>query len=132
MNRTLSDPKKAYVMWGLLAVNVLIFFILEAVGDSENGYFMFRHGAMLTSAVSEDHEYWRLFTAMFLHFGANHIFNNMLVLFAVGTFLENGIGHGRDDLRGALCPGPDRRFIADTDHRHARALALSRRQRSGG
>ena len=51
MNRTLSDPKKAYVMWGLLAVNVLIFFILEAVGDSENGYFMFRHGAMLTSAV---------------------------------------------------------------------------------
>ncbi len=95
MNRTLSDPKKAYVMWGLLAVNVLIFLVLEAMGNSESGYYMFRHGAMLTSAVSEDHEYWRLFTAMFLHFGANHIFNDMLVLFAVGTFLENGIGHGR-------------------------------------
>ena len=95
MNRNLSDPKRAYVVWTLIAINVLIFFVLEASGSTENAYYLFRHGAMLTSAITEDHEYWRFFTAMFLHFGADHIFNNMLVLFAVGTILENGIGHTR-------------------------------------
>ena len=95
MNNNLSDPKKAYVVWGLLAVNLLVFFILEAGGSTENGYYLYRNGAMLTSAITEDHEYWRLFTAKFLHFGASHVFNNMLALFAIGTILENGIGHGR-------------------------------------
>ena len=95
MDQTLSNPKKAYVVWALIAVNVLLFFVLEARGSTEDGYFMFEHGAMLTSAIEIDHEYWRLFSAMFLHFGASHLFNNMLVLFAIGTMLENGIGHGR-------------------------------------
>ena len=90
-----ADEKKAYAVWVLLVLNLLIFFILEAVGDTEDGYFMYRHGAMLTGAITEDGEYWRLFTAMFLHFGPEHVFNNMLVLFAIGTILENGIGHGR-------------------------------------
>ena len=90
-----ADVKRSFVVWGLLAVNLLLFFILEAVGNTESGRFMYRYGAMLTSAIAEDHEYWRLFTAMFLHFGPEHVFNNMLVLFAVGTILETGIGHGR-------------------------------------
>ena len=95
MDNTLSNPKRSYIVWGLIAVNVLVFLIMEADGDTENGYYMYRHGAMLTSALAEEHEYWRLLTAMFLHFGASHLFNNMLVLFAIGTMLENGIGHGR-------------------------------------
>ena len=90
-----ADVKKAHVIWTLLAVNLLVFFILEAVGSTEDSYFMYRHGAMLTSAIEEDHEYWRLFTALFLHFGPEHVFNNMLALFALGTVLESGIGHGR-------------------------------------
>ena len=95
MDQRLSNPKKAYVVWGLFIINLLIFFVLETIGNTEDSVFMYRHGAMLTSAISHGHEYWRFFTAMFLHFGPTHIFNNLLVLFAIGTILENGIGHVR-------------------------------------
>ena len=90
-----GDVKKAIVTWILLGVNVLVFIVLEIAGSTENGYFMYRHGAMLTSAVAEDGEYWRLFTCIFLHFGFMHLANNMLVLFAIGTILESGLGHVR-------------------------------------
>ena len=95
MNPRLSNPKTTYVVWGLFIINLLIFFVLETIGNTEDSVFMYRHGAMLTSAISHGHEYWRFFTAMFLHFGPTHIFNNLLVLFAIGTILENGIGHVR-------------------------------------
>ena len=37
-------------------------------------------------------EYYRLFTCMFLHFGIEHLLNNMLVLFVLGSRLERVIG----------------------------------------
>ena len=37
-------------------------------------------------------EYYRLFTCMFLHFGIEHLLNNMLVLFVLGSRLEQVIG----------------------------------------
>ena len=90
-----GDIRKAVVTWVLIGLNVAVFIVLELLGSTENGYFMYRHGAMLTGAVSEDGEYWRLFTCLFLHFGIMHLANNMLVLFAIGTILESGIGHAR-------------------------------------
>ena len=35
--------------------------------------------------------YWRIFTAMFLHFGFGHILNNMVMLVA-GNILEDAVG----------------------------------------
>ena len=43
----------------------------------------------------EGHEYWRLLTCMFLHFGVRHLFNNMLVLAFVGDRLEKSAGKVR-------------------------------------
>jgi rhomboid protease GluP len=40
-------------------------------------------------------EYWRLLSAMFLHADLNHIFNNMLLLFFLGSMIEKEIGHIR-------------------------------------
>ena len=97
MNRTLLFKIKnaPFVTISLVAVNCIVFLLTEIGGSSENSLHMFRWGAMLTSAVSEDGEYWRLFTSMFLHFGFEHLASNMLVLFALGTTLEKGIGHLR-------------------------------------
>lgn len=39
--------------------------------------------------------YWRILTAMFVHFGLIHIGSNMLVLFFIGIPLERRIGSGR-------------------------------------
>lgn len=88
-----SAGKKAYVNWVLIAVNVLYFLYLETAGSSENAYFMYEKGAMLAPAVLEDGEYYRLVTAMFMHFGIRHIINNMIVLFALGDNLERALGH---------------------------------------
>lgn len=37
-------------------------------------------------------EYWRLFTAMFLHAGIRHLLNNMLMLYVLGQHLEYLLG----------------------------------------
>ena len=85
--------KKAYVNGLLIALNVLFFLYLEITGSSEDAYFMYTKGAMFAPAVLEDGEYYRLLTAMFMHFGIRHIMNNMLVLFVLGDNLERALGH---------------------------------------
>ena len=97
MNQSLTQKIKSapFIVIGLVVVNFIVFLLVEMNGSSENGRHMFRWGAMLTSAISEEGEYWRMFTSMFLHFGMEHLANNMLVLFALGVPLEKGIGHLR-------------------------------------
>jgi len=88
-----GSGKKAYVNWCIIGLNVLYFLYLEIAGSSEDAYFMYQKGAMLAPAVLEDGEYYRLITAMFMHFGIRHILNNMIVLFALGDNLERALGH---------------------------------------
>lgn len=78
----------------IVAVNVIVFIILNFMGDTENAYFMVRHGAAYTPYVL-DGEYYRLITCMFLHFGVEHLFYNMLVLIFLGDSLEKCAGRLR-------------------------------------
>ena len=77
---------------GLIVINVLVFFLLSLRGDTESGYFMLQYGAMYEPLVTEGHEYYRLITSLFLHFGIQHLLNNMVMLAALGYQLENEIG----------------------------------------
>ena len=43
---------------------------------------------MYSDFVIQDHEYYRLFTCLFLHFGIEHLLNNMVILGALGWNLE--------------------------------------------
>ena len=95
--------KKAYVNVLLIALNVLFFLYLEITGSSEDAYFMYTKGAMFAPAVLEDGEYYRLLTAMFMHFGIRHIMNNMLVLFVIGDNLERALGHVKYLIFYLLC-----------------------------
>ena len=72
----------------LIAVNVAVFFILSLFGDTEDAVFMMQHGAMYSNFVIQDREYYRLFTCLFLHFGIEHLLNNMVILGALGWNLE--------------------------------------------
>ena len=45
-------------------------------------------GSSLYAADRRKGEVYRLFTSMFLHFGIEHLINNMLVLFVLGSRLE--------------------------------------------
>lgn len=53
---------------------------------------MAAHGAIDWMDVVEKHQYYRLFTSMFLHFGADHLLQNMLILLVIGCRLERITG----------------------------------------
>ena len=78
-----GSGRKSYVTGMLIALNVIYFLYLEIAGSSEDVVFMVEKGAMFAPAVLIGHEYYRLVTAMFMHFGIDHIINNMIVLFAL-------------------------------------------------
>lgn len=76
----------------LVIINVSVFFGLSFIGMTEDASFMAEHGAMYVPYVLERGEYYRIFTSMFLHFGFQHLMNNMVMLIAIGYTLENELG----------------------------------------
>lgn len=76
----------------LVLINIIIFIVLCFLGDTTNAEFMASHGAMDWADVVEKGQYYRLFTSMFLHFGADHLLQNMLILLLIGCRLERITG----------------------------------------
>lgn len=76
----------------LVLINVLVFAVLSFFGDTTNAEFMAAHGAMDWVDIVEKGQYYRLFTSMFLHFGADHLLQNMLILLLIGCRLERITG----------------------------------------
>ena len=76
----------------MVGSNILVFIVLSFMGDTENVKFMMGHGACYPPLVTEYHEYYRIVTCMFLHFGLQHLINNMLVLVFLGDALEQITG----------------------------------------
>lgn len=83
------------VTTAVIAVNVIVFFVVEIFGGSTlDSSVLVAFGAYETELVSGG-AYWRIFTAMFLHSGIRHLFNNMLLLFVLGSVLERLLGSVR-------------------------------------
>jgi membrane associated rhomboid family serine protease len=81
----------------LVAINVIVFVVELLTGAS--GLFgggsalaLVRLGALWPAAVLVQHEYWRMFTALFLHDGILHIGFNMWALWVIGGFMEAAVG----------------------------------------
>lgn len=72
----------------LIVINVAVFFIMSLFGNTEDAMFMLEHGAMFEPLITGEHEYYRIITSMFLHFGIEHLLNNMVILGALGWNLE--------------------------------------------
>lgn len=84
--------QKAVMTTSLIVMNAVVFIILLLLGKTEDTQFILEHGAMYEPYVIEQHEYYRLVTSMFLHFGINHLMNNLIMLGALGWNLEIEIG----------------------------------------
>lgn len=95
--------KRAWVNGGLIILNILYFLYLEIAGSSENTLFMLQHGAVYGPLVLQEREYYRLLTAIFMHFGISHIANNMLVLFVLGDNMERALGSVKYLIFYLLC-----------------------------
>lgn len=88
----LSTFREAPLTYILVALNVIIFLLTDLKGDTNNYNYMVKIGGMNPALVLYSHQYWRLLTATFLHFGVEHLVNNMLMLFIIGQMLERMAG----------------------------------------
>lgn len=95
MERKIKIP---YITFLLILLNVLFFLYLEFSGGTEDTLYMIKMGALSEQELVEGHEYYRLVTHFFMHFGYNHLFNNMLSLLVLGYSLEYAIGKWRFSL----------------------------------
>lgn len=76
----------------LIVINVIVFLLLELQGQTESAALLMKCGAVYPPYIFEQGQYWRLFTATFLHFGFGHLLNNMVMLGAAGQVLERTLG----------------------------------------
>ncbi|MCX6373387.1 MAG: rhomboid family intramembrane serine protease [Actinobacteria bacterium] len=84
----------------LIGINVALFLaelLFGAVGIMGGGSTaaLVDMGALVPAYVAVKHEYWRLFTAMWLHGGLLHVAFNMYALYIGGSYLEMIAGKGK-------------------------------------
>ncbi len=83
---------KISVTIAIICLNATAFLAVEVTGGSEDLGHMIACGAAYAPLITQNHEYYRLFSCMFLHFGMTHLVNNMLALYFVGGHLERAVG----------------------------------------
>ena len=96
MNRENRIETKIPVMTLILVlINVAVYLYVEFSGSSYDSEYMIQMGAVYDPLVLQDHEFFRLITHFFLHFGFDHLFNNMISLLILGYSLEQVTGKVR-------------------------------------
>ena len=78
-----SNIKEASITIFLISINTLLF-ILFSFAFEDIFYLL----VQINSKIINDFEIWRLFTSMFLHGDALHLFSNMVSLLIFGAYVE--------------------------------------------
>jgi membrane associated rhomboid family serine protease len=94
-----SPLRNAPAVLVLILLNAVAFLFEISVGDLNDPGVLHRVGALEPYAVLVQGEYWRLFTALFLHGGFTHLLFNIFALYILGPPLERSIG----TIRFAVC-----------------------------
>lgn len=82
---------KCYVTAVLVLINMAVFGWMFLKNSDMNPLFLYDCGAMMPDSLAKG-DYYRLITAMFLHFDLQHLGNNMLMLAAIGSTTERYMG----------------------------------------
>lgn len=88
MNSIRQWKEKPFVTVILVAGNVLIFLLCTFTGE-----MLYNRGEISPAFIFDHGQYYRIFSAMFLHADIQHLVNNMLLLAGLGFMLEKETGH---------------------------------------
>jgi membrane associated rhomboid family serine protease len=75
-----------------ILLNAAVFVLQISMGDPSDPEILHRIGALEPYPVIVQGQYWRFFTALFLHGGALHLLFNLFALYVLGPPLERAIG----------------------------------------
>lgn len=102
-----EQPKSDWHDWSvtliLLALNIIGYILCVQTGE-----VVYNVGSIDAESVILKRQYYRMFTAMFLHADINHIVSNMIFLVGIGQMVERAIGHLRFGILyilSGLCGG---------------------------
>ena len=87
---------RVVITWLFLAVNIAVWLLMQLIGGflNQDVDLLLRFGAMFGPLIATG-EYWRFFTAMFLHANLLHLFFNCFALFIFGRLVEGVYGNAR-------------------------------------
>ena len=90
-----EEPRRlqnAPAVTGFIVLNIAVFCLELWRGALANPATLHRLGALDFAAVIGKGEFWRLFTALFLHYNLLHLAFNLFALYVLGPSLERAIG----------------------------------------
>jgi rhomboid protease GluP len=93
-----AKPSPYTLTIALIAINALVFIAMVATGVSfsqPTPQDALNWGGDFYPATIAAHQYWRLLTSTFVHFGIIHIAFNMYVLYQIGPFIQIAFGRAR-------------------------------------
>ena len=85
---------RAYATWLLIIINIAMWILMEAHGNSHTSQTLVQFGAKVAPLIWQG-EFWRLITPVFLHIGLFHLISNCVIIYILGTILESLIGRWR-------------------------------------
>ncbi len=84
--------KRRYGAMVLIAINALLFVLVELERRVTGESILFVKGGLYPPAVLIGGEWYRVVTACFLHVDITHLTNNLVMLGAVGRYVERHLG----------------------------------------
>jgi len=83
---------KTTITYILILINLVVWITMTIAGGSTDSDVLIKFGAMETNKIIINHQYFRLFTSMFIHIGFSHLMYNMLSLYIFGSRIERFLG----------------------------------------
>ena len=92
LNRLIWQFKKAPITVSLIGICIIVYILsFFLFGEEMTAYEVLFFGGYNPVYVMVTHEYYRLFTANFIHFGFLHLAVNCYSLYGLGMFIEKSL-----------------------------------------
>jgi len=96
-------PGKSFLIFPLIAmIQIIVFAMMTALGGvdamSPQAASLLDWGGVFRTSVVQDHEYWRLFSTLFVHAGFFHLMMNVLKIWLLGSLVEPALGRSKSLL----------------------------------